>query len=428
VDAWWCYCTEPFEADWNGADKPEPEMRLHRNVEESKRYLDADYINAYSWLHSKVIYEVQRATTETKRVVNLTRSAYSGPQRYSAITWSGDTSASWNTLRRQIAAGLNFCVTGVPYWTFDIGAFFVKTIPKLWFWNGEYDDGCDNLGYCELYVRWFQLGAFLPLFRSHGTDTPREVWRFGEPGTPFYDTLVRFIQLRYRLIPYIYSLAGWVTHEHYTMLRLLAFDFATDETVHDIDDEFMFGPSFLVCPVTHPMYYDADSVPLNDCLRIKTVYLPDGIDWYDFWSGEKYASGQCIQVDAPLEIMPLFIRAGSIVPMASVVQHIGFEVDEEIELRIYPGRSGSFTFYRDAGDGYGYERGEFCTVSIEWNDESGTLVFSNQEGVFQGMPTETHFRIVIVSQSDGRGLGLNPVVTDGTAIRYTGGQIIVPVS
>ena len=225
VDAWWCDCTEPFEADWKGAVKPEPEEQMRIDTEEAKRYLDPEFINAYSLLHSQGIYEGQRAVTREKRVVNLTRSAYAGQQRYATITWSGDIAATWETLRRQIPAGLNFCATGMPYWTLDIGAFFVKRKPELWFWSGDYDEGVEDLGYRELYVRWFQYGAFLPMFRAHGTDTPREIWRFGHPGEPFYDTLVKYLRLRYRLMPYIYSLAGRVTHQDYTMLRALPFDF-----------------------------------------------------------------------------------------------------------------------------------------------------------------------------------------------------------
>ncbi len=263
IDAWWCDCTEPFEADWQGAIKPEPEDQMRINTEEAKRYLDPEFINAYSLLHSQGIYEGQRAVTQSKRVVNLTRSAYAGQQRYATITWSGDIAANWETLRRQIPAGLNFCVTGLPYWTLDIGAFFVRKKPELWFWCGDYEQGVDDLGYRELYARWFQYGAFLPMFRAHGTDTPREIWRFGDPGEPVYDTLVKYLHLRYRLIPYIYSLAGQITHQAYTMLRMLPFDFRHDLDAYNIDDEYMFGPAFLVCPVTRPMYFAANSVPLQ---------------------------------------------------------------------------------------------------------------------------------------------------------------------
>jgi alpha-D-xyloside xylohydrolase len=274
IDAWWCDCTEPFEADWKGAIKPEPEERLRINTEEAKRYLDPELINAYSLLHSAGIYQGQREVTDTKRVVNLTRSAYLGQQRYAAITWSGDVVATWETLQRQIADGLNFCMTGVPYWTTDIGAFFVGRKPEMWFWSGDYDAGVDDLGYRELYVRWFQFGAFLPMFRSHGTDTPREIWRFGEPGDPMYDALAKFLQLRYRLLPYIYSLAGQVTHQDYTLLRALPFDFRHDPAVYDVADQFMFGSALLVNPVTRPMYYTRDSVPLTDIRKTRSVYLP----------------------------------------------------------------------------------------------------------------------------------------------------------
>ena len=265
IDAWWCDCTEPFQSDWSGAFKPEPEERLRINTDEAKRFLDPEFINAYSLLHSQGIYEGQRRTSTDKRVLNLTRSAYAGQQRYGTITWSGDVSATWDTLRRQIADGLNFCATGLPYWTVDIGAFFVKNDPELWFWNGDFDLGVEDMGYRELYVRWFQYAVFLPMFRSHGTDTPREVWHFGEPGEVVYDTLVKFLRLRYRLIPYIYSLAGMVTHEDYTMMRALPFDFRRDPETYDIGDQFMFGPALLVNPITQPMYYAAESKQLNGC-------------------------------------------------------------------------------------------------------------------------------------------------------------------
>ena len=219
VDAWWSDCTEPFEADWLGSVKPEPEERLRINTAEAKRYLDPEVVNAFSLLHSEGIYSGQRATTSQKRVLNLTRSAYIGQQRYGTVTWSGDVSATWEVLRRQIAEGLNFCATGMPYWTTDVGAFFVARRPELWFWAGDYDAGVQDLGYRELYVRWFQYVAWLPMFRAHGTDTPREVWRFGEPGESTYEAIVAALRLRYRLLPYIYSLAGWTTQNGYTMLR-----------------------------------------------------------------------------------------------------------------------------------------------------------------------------------------------------------------
>ena len=322
IDAWWCDCTEPFEADWQGAVKPDAEERLRINTAEAKRYLDPEYINAYSLLHSQGIYEGQRGICDDKRVVNLTRSAYLGQQRYGTITWSGDIAANWETMRRQIAEGLNFCVTGMPYWTVDVGAFFVKRKPELWFWCGDYDLGVDDLGYRELFVRWFQYATFLPMLRAHGTDTPREIWRFGEAGDATYDTLVKFLHLRYRLLPYIYSLSAWTTQQDYTMLRLLAFDFREDAETYDITDQFMFGPALMVNPVTQPMYFTAGSEPVVDAVKERPVYLPAGVDWIDFWTGQRFSGGQTVQAAAELDVLPLFVRAGSIIPMAAPMQYV----------------------------------------------------------------------------------------------------------
>jgi alpha-D-xyloside xylohydrolase len=418
IDAWWCDCTEPFEADWNGQVKPEPWKRVFVNTDEMKRYLDPAYINAYSLLHSRGIYEGQRATTQAKRVVNLTRSSFAGQQRYGAITWSGDIAARWDVLRAQIAAGLNFCATGCPYWTLDIGAFFCRDERHAWFLEGDYDAGVDDLGYRELYVRWFQLGAFLPMFRSHGTDTPREVWRFGEPGDPWYDTLVRFDKLRYRLMPYIYTLAGRVTHQHDTIMRMLTFDFAGDPEARRVDDQFMFGPSIMVCPVTEPMYHDADSVELTGVAKAREVYLPDGCDWYDFWTGERQDGGQCILADAPLQILPLFVRAGSLLPMGPVVQHTGEAPDAPIELRIYPGADGRLALYDDAGDGYDYEQGAFAWTSLEWNDAAGELTIGPRDGFYPGMPETRRFDVVLVDPD--HGVGDAPAGAAHATIDYDG--------
>jgi alpha-D-xyloside xylohydrolase len=395
IDAWWCDCTEPFQADWTGAFKPEPEERLRINTEEAKRYLDPEYINAYSLLHSQGIYEGQRKIGTDKRVVNLTRSAYAGQQRYSTITWSGDVSATWDTLRRQIADGLNFCATGLPYWTTDIGAFFVKNDPNLWFWNGDFDLGIEDMGYRELYVRWFQYAAFLPMFRAHGTDTPREIWRFGEPGEPFYDALVKSLQLRYRLIPYIYSLAGMVTHEDYTMMRALPFDFRCDPDTYEIGDQFMFGPALLVNPITQPMHYAAKSTPLNGVSQSRPVYLPKGADWYDFWTGQHYTGVQTILSDAPLDMIPLYVRAGSIIPFGPDIQHTGEGGDAPIELYIYPGQDGHFTLYEDEGDNYNYEQGHFSMIRLSWEETTRRLTLQNRQGSYPGMPASREFRFVI---------------------------------
>jgi alpha-D-xyloside xylohydrolase len=392
IDAWWCDCTEPFEADWKGEVKPEPEQRLAINTGRSKKYLDPEYINAYSLMHSKGIYEGQREVTLEKRVVNLTRSAYSGQQRYSAITWSGDTCAKWETLRKQVPAGLNFCAAGVPYWTSDIGAFFVAK-KEQWFWDGDYDRGCDDPAYRELYLRWFQYGAFLPMFRSHGTDTPREVWRFGEPGSVIYDTLVTFIKLRYRLLPYIYSLAGMVTLRHDTLMRPLAFDFRADENTYDISDQYMLGPALLVNPVLEPV---------GEAQRFcRSVYLPRGTKWYDFWSGEQHAGGQWVNADAGLDTMPLFVRAGSIVPVGADVKHSMELQDAPWQLLVYSGESGSFTIYEDEGDSYRYEQGQYAATTIRWDDEASILTIEDRVGSYAGMNPKKTFLVHKVTEGQG---------------------------
>lgn len=420
IDAWWCDCTEPFQADWMGAVKPEPEERLRINTEEAKRYLDPEYINAYSLMHSQGMYDGQRKASADKRVVNLTRSAYAGQQRYGTVTWSGDVCATWDTLRKQIADGLNFCATGLPYWTVDVGAFFVRNDPNLWFWNGDFDLGIEDMGYRELYVRWFQYGAFLPMFRSHGTDTPREIWRFGEPGDLFYDTLVKYLRLRYRFMPYIYSLAGMVTHEDYTMMRALPFDFRCDADTYNVDDQYLFGPALLVNPVTEPMYYAAESTPLPGVRKSRSVYLPKGADWYDFWTGHRYSGGQTIIAGAPLDTMPLYVRAGAVVPLGADIQHTGEGSNAPLELHIYPGADGHFTLYEDEGDNYHYEQGAFTRIPMGWHDQSRKLTIGLRQGSYPGMPVSREFRIVVHNGTS------NPPLSDASwdrTVFYEGHEI-----
>lgn len=421
VDAWWCDCTEPFEADWTGQVKPEPEQRMLINTAEAKRYLDPEYINAYSLLHSKGIYEGQRSVTDHKRVVNLTRSAYAGQHRYGTITWSGDISANWETLRKQIADGLNFCVTGSSYWTMDIGAFFVRNQENLWFWNGDYNEGVADLGYRELYVRWFQFGAFLPIFRSHGTDTPREIWRFGEPGDLFYEALVKYLKLRYRLMPYIYSLAGAVAHRCYTMYRVLAFDYREDPRVHDIDDQFLFGPAFLVAPVTTAMYYGPNSRKLHDVRKMRQVYLPSG-GWYDFWTDEHLEGGKTIDAKADLDTLPLFVRAGSIIPMGPDVQHTGEQPEAMLLLKVYPGQDGSFTLYEDEGDTYHYENGAYSMIEMSWDDTNRRLTIGPRIGSFPGMPEHRQFMVEIAGRAGQIVVSYQgtPVVVQSTEFKVQG--------
>ncbi|MFW6256961.1 MAG: glycoside hydrolase family 31 protein [Bacillota bacterium] len=426
IDAWWCDCTEPFDADWNGEYKLEPEQRLTANTEETKKYIDPEYLNAYSLLHAKGIYRGQRETTSDKRVVNLTRSSYAGQQRYGAITWSGDVTADWETFKKQIPAGLNFCAAGVPYWTTDIGGFFVKD-KEQWFWSGNFEKGPKDDGYKELYVRWFQFGAFTPFFRSHGTDFPREIWRFGEPGSIFYDTLLKFDKLRYRLIPYIYSLAAMVSFEDYTMMRALAFDFRHDKKTYDIDDQYLFGPALLVNPVTEALYYRADSREIKGKEKVRNVYLPQGNDWYDFWTGERYEGGQRIKAQATLDRIPLFVQAGSIIPLGPEIQYTGQKPESPLELRIYPGKDGEFNLYFDEGDNYNYEKGNYEFIKIRWNDQSRKLTCSKREGSYPGMPEERQFKIVLCSEGKGTGLKMEKKVIKEKII-YDGQQKSIKLS
>ncbi|HXS13189.1 MAG TPA: glycoside hydrolase family 31 protein [Acidobacteriaceae bacterium] len=415
VDAWWCDCTEPFEADWSGALKPSPAERLRINTEASKLYLDAGEINTYSLVHSQGIFEGQRSVRDDKRVLNLTRSSYAGQHRYGTFTWNGDVCATWETLQRCIPEGVNFCATGEAYWTVDAGGFFVDNRPDLWFWRGDYPGGCRGLtpmdalapdpndagstdfGFWELYTRWLQYAAFLPMFRSHGTDAPREVWRFGEEGSLFYDAIAACIRLRYRLLPYIYSLAAAVTREGLAMVRAVALEFPADAQTHGVTDEFLFGPSLLVCPVTQPMYYDQGSRVISDVAKTHEVYLPAGTKWFDLWSGRLHDGGQMVVVDAPLERIPVFVRAGSIVPMTEPMQFVDENRDSAYELRIFTGADATFVLYEDAGDGYAYERGEYALVFIEWNEHERSLVIHAREAGFPEMVKEREYRIAFFS-------------------------------
>lgn len=418
-DAWWCDCTEPLDADWQGMPEgygwDSHEARWKGNLTQLSDLMGAERASLFSLYHSKGLYENQRATTDRKRVVNLTRSSYAGQQRYATITWNGDTHASWKSFAQQIPQGLNFMATGCPYWTVDIGSFFVRKGYE-WFRAGHFNSGVDDMGYREYYVRMLQYGAFLPLFRSHGTETPREIWRFGEPGDPFYDSILEMIRLRYRLLPYIYSMAGKVTLEDYTMSRLLAFDFAADERVHDVKDEFMFGPAFLVCPVTTPMYYGPGSEVLQGVEKTRRVYLPEGAGWTDYWTGKQYDGGQEIVADAPIEKIPLFVRQGSIVPMGPDVQHSGELKGKEITFVVYPGRDASFTLYEDAGDGYDYEHGQYATIKLEWDDRRRVLRIGERQGAFEGMETNRTFRVVVAGDTGKKKEGVT-VEYDGKAVK-----------
>lgn len=378
TDAWWCDSTEPFTPDWNGEEKKPDEKRYEMAKDSTNLYMDARTSNAYCMLHAKGIYEHQRRDCDMKRVVNLTRSVYPGSQRYGTIGWSGDIAATWDVFRAQIAEGLSMAMSGHPYWTLDAGAFFTGNLEcwkrfanqtegtQPWFWHGLFEDGVKDKGYCELYTRWLQMAAFLPVMRSHGTDTPREPWQFGEEGTVYYDTIVKYMKLRYQILPYTYSLAGQAVFGDYTMMRSLMFDFAQDEKVKEISDEYMFGTAFLVCPVTEPLEYGPESTFLGKEMCRK-VYLPEGSGWYDFETGAYLEGGQEITAEAPVSKMPLYVRTGSIIPEAA--DYSGALA----RISVYGGADGMFVYYDDNGQDYDYEKGEYTMIPLIWREEEKSL-------------------------------------------------------
>ena len=384
VDAWWLDATEPETAD------PEGRWGFYYAFHDTRTAMGpgARYLNAYSLMTCRAVYEGQRSTTD-RRVLILTRSAFAGQQRYAAVTWSGDIWSDWLELRRQLPAGLNFCLSGLPYWTTDCGGFF----------SGD----PSTEAYSEVFVRWLQWSTFCPIMRVHGTLFAKEPWRFGRE---VEEVIVKYIKLRYRLLPYIYSLAWRVYSEGYTMMRPLVMDFPHDEHVLDLDDEYMFGPAILVCPVTEPA-------------KRRRVYLPPTPGgWYDFWSGERLEGGRWIDAEAPLDKIPLYIRAGSVLPLGPVVQYVGERAEDPIELRVYLGARGNFTLYEDDGETYGYERGDYALIPIEWDGRR--LIIGRRRGRFPGMLSERTFRVVVVRR--GRGIGVEEAEPDAV-IHYDGSRV-----
>ncbi len=391
TDALWCDNSEPFsDADWSGEHKKSEIDRWRVVTDASKMSMNPKKLNSYALYHAMGIYENWRRTYPEKRVVNLTRSGYTGSWKYGTILWSGDITASFDTMKKQITEGLSASLSGIPYWTLDIGGFFVvddkyenrgcnDTGHKpLWFWHGNYNDGVKDPAYRELYVRWLQFGTFLPVCRSHGTDTPREPWHFGKPGDVFYDTIVSFIKLRYKLMPYTYSLAAASHRSGELMMRSLVIDFPDDEKASAATDEYMFGHAFLVAPVTEHMYFLPGGQPLSGTSKKRSVYLPEGCGWYDFYTGEFYDGGKTVCADAPIEKMPLYVRAGSIVPMAA---HDGcFSTKDAVPdtIAVYEGADCRFELYSDSGDGYEYENGDYSLNVISYSEKDHLLTFDGK--------------------------------------------------
>jgi alpha-D-xyloside xylohydrolase len=368
VDAWWL-----------DTDEPETEGHEDNILTTNKLFLGsgARYANIYPLFHTMGVSEGQQAASPDKRVFILSRSAYAGAQRYGVTAWSGDVLSDWVTLQRQIPAGLNYAISGMPYWTTDIGGFIS---------GGNLNDP----KFRELFVRWFQFGAFSPIFRVHGTRNPseNELWSYGPDAQKI---LVDYDTLRYRLMPYIYSQAWQVTNNHGTLMRPLVMDWREDVEAQNTGDEYLFGPAILVSPVT------------TQGATSRTVYLPQST-WYDFWTGEKQEGGKRIEADAPLSKLPLFVRAGSIIPMGPKMEWTTEKPSDPIELRIYPGANGDFTLYEDQNDGYQYEKGEHATIALHWDDATRTLTLNAREGSFPGMLAEHTFHVILVSKAHGVGI------------------------
>ena len=410
MDGWWMDSSEPDHMNFKPTDL------------DNKTYLGSfrKVRNAFPLMTVGGVYNHQRSVTSDKRVFILTRSAFAGQQRYGANTWSGDVVASWNALRNQISAGLNFSLTGIPYWNSDIGGFFLWNFPQK----------LNDANYRELYARWIQFGAFCPMMRSHGTDAPREIYQFGKKGDKIYDAIEKFISLRYDLLPYIYSTSWDVTANQSTMMRALVMDFAEDVNALDINDEYMFGKSLLVCPVTEQMYSKisvngTDTTNVEDFNKIKSheVYLPKDTDWIDFWTGEKYSGGQTITKETPIDIMPLYIKGGSILPIGPKVKYAEEKKWDNLEIRIYPGNDGAFTLYEDENDNYNYEKGNYSTITFEWDDAKKVLTINDRKGSFPGMLNERKFRIVRVSRNNG--MGMNTVNEYDKIVTYNGKEVVV---
>jgi alpha-D-xyloside xylohydrolase len=421
IDGWWMDSTEPDHLDF----KPE-DMNTKTHLGSFRKVR-----NAYPLMTVGGVYDNQRKTSSEKRVFILTRSGFAGQQRYGANVWSGDTGSSWESLRKQIPAGLNFSLTGNPNFNSDIGGFFAGSYNRTWNDGGA----TKNPLFQELYVRWMQQGAFTPMMRSHGADIKREIYYFGKKGEPIYDAIENAIHLRYSLLPYIYSTSWDVTNKQSSFMRALVMDFVHDKKVWDINDEYMFGKSILVAPIIEAQYTPEKNIKVNeesgwnrnnptdssgglivDFTEKKStnVYLPAGTVWYDFWTNEKHNGGQQITRESSIDLIPLYIKAGSIIPIGPKVQYATEKAWDNLELRVYSGANGTFTLYEDEFDNYNYENGAYTEIPMKWNNSSRTLTIGAREGSYNGMLNSRTFTITH-----------NGVVVK--KIEYSGKKIVVAI-
>ena len=406
VDAWWM-------------DASEPNIRDCTDMEYRKALCgptalgpSTEYFNAYALMNAEAIYNGQRGIDNNKRVFLLTRSGFAGLQRYSTATWSGDIATRWEDMKAQIAAGLNFAMSGIPYWTMDIGGFCVENryVAGQQLWNNTKTENADYKEWRELNTRWYQFGAFCPLYRAHGQYPFREIWEIAPEGHPAYNSVVYYTRLRYSLMPYIYSLAGMTWFKDYTIMRPLVMDFTADTTVNNIGDQYMFGPSLMVSPVYQ---YGA---------RKREVYFPESAGWYNFYTGRFQVGGERKNVDAPYERIPLYVRAGSIIPFGPEMQYADEKPAEHIKVYVYQGADAEFTLYEDENVNYNYEQGKYSVIPMTYNDATGQFTIGKRKGEFDGMLKERTFEIIQVNPG-------HPVAFDrnakGVVVRYNGENRII---
>ena len=407
MDAWWLDSTEPDHFDIKDSDF------------DVKTYLGSfrSVHNAFPLVTNRGVYEHQRQATSDKRVFLLTRSSFLGQQHYASHSWSGDVTSTWDNMRRQIAAGLNYSLCGIPYWGTDLGGFFAS----------RYNNDINNVAYHELHVRWYEWGVFQPIMRSHNSSPVAvEIYQFGKKGYWAYDAIEKYTRLRYRLLPYLYSTAWEVTSGSGSIIRPLVMDFAGDSRVLELGSEYMFGRSFLVRPVTDSLYTWQDArrnghqKDMADVASVD-VYLPAGADWLDFWTGSKHSGGQTVMREVPIDIMPVYVRAGSIVPFGPDMQYATEKRWDNLEVRVYPGADGRFTLYEDENDNYNYEDGAYTTIEFEWDEAARTLTIGERKGKFKGMLKSRKFNIVLVGGSTPAG----DVPAKGRTVRYDGRALTV---
>jgi len=382
VDAWWMDASEPDIL----SNVPPPKRK--EQMSPTALGPAALVLNAYPMRNAKGIYEGQRTTNPNSRAFILTRSAFAGSQRYAAATWSGDIASRWEDMKSQISAGVNFSMSGIPYWTMDIGGFAVE---------GRYEkpNEQDLEEWRELMTRWYQFGAFVPLFRSHGQFPYREMFNTAPENHPAYQSILYYDKLRYRLLPYIYSLAGAAYHSNGSMMRGLVMDFPNDTAITSLSDEFLFGSSLLI----NPIYIYKQ--------RTKEVYLPKGSDWYEIYKGQYFDGGRKIVTDAPYERMPLFVKAGSIIPFGPELQYTSERPADTITLFIYTGKNASFNLYEDEDVNYNYEKGLFSSIKMDYDEQTKSLTIHDRKGEFPGMLQKRVFNIIWVTKNRSKPLDFN---------------------